>query len=307
MTRPRAKRYRQRAAMVLVAVLGASLVALAYGSRPSTVETASSKPVALSAYPVPAGAQLLDSFSFENATASSKPIFASEGWIVYQAAPGRFRTGSRDPAPVEEARWGRFEVRPGDPLVANGPRAQISAAQMADGTITQACGRWYVPSYSDLPGPFHSWEILYEEHPTNPAVTPLLRHPPEALWLVGARGRPYAVRLASGTGLRRDWQSRAGAFKPNTWHSFCLRAFWSQTPSGWVELWIDGKWRHLNNGSYRKYEVTMPSPTHYPIFGIYDGDRSVNRQHSVTFMDELRVWSIARPGSMAKMRSEVSL
>jgi Polysaccharide lyase len=269
------------------------LLALSGGGIAAASSPAAAAPLA---YPVPVGSVLVSNFSFTNAVVSSRLIYVSQDWTVFQGAPGRWRTGHADPTPVGGKKWGRFEVVPKDPQVAHGPRAEVSFSRaINDGTVIQSCGRWYIPSYSDLPDPFNSWQILYEEHPTGSAMNPLYAHPPEALWVMGTMGRPYSLRLASGTGLRTDWESRHGAFLPNTWHSFCVRALWSPLRSGWVELWIDGRWQTLDDGQRRKYQVTMPSPGHYTMDGIYDGGGSENRQHSVTFMDDLQIWRLVDP------------
>jgi hypothetical protein len=268
-------------------VLGLALVALLAVPAAASAE--------MPQYPVPARAVLVKRLTFDNVVASDQAIYMSHGWSVFQAAPGRFSTGTTNPGSVQGTKRGRFEVVPGDPLVANGPRAQVSfnpPGGIPDETVTQTCGRWYIPSYSDLPGPFQSWQILYEEHPSGSSTNPLYAHTPEALWIVGTRGQPYTLRLASGTGMRTDWVSQAGAFLPDTWHSFCVRALWSPEQSGWVALWVDGQWQRLNNGQMRKYQMTMPSPGHYPMVGIYDGGGSGNQQHSVTFMDDIQIWSL---------------
>lgn len=240
-------------------------------------------------YPVPTGSVLLSAYNFDTPLAPTSPISVSNGWTVFQQAPGLVRSQMTNPRPAH----GRFEVVPGAPLVANGPRAEIRAnPTIPDGTVTQSCGRWYIPSYSDLPGPFHSWQILYQEHPTGSPSNPLFAHPAEALFVLGTKGRPYGLRLASGTGRRLDWQSAPGAFLPNTWHSFCVRALWSPLQTGWVQLWIDGTWQKLKDGRTRKYQVTMPSDRHYTLDGIYDGDGRANQQHSVTYMANIQIWSL---------------
>jgi hypothetical protein len=221
------------------------------------------------AYPVPAGATEFRSENFESGRTN---------WLT-QAPAGRFTV--QNSTAGEGSFSARTEVRPGDPQVASGNRAEISGASHANDELCYG-GRFMVPSASTTGS--SAWQITYQWHAGSGS-------PPLALMVTERPGGTFDLKLGHGNSSRTDW-TKTGLAR-DVWHSMFVCVKWGT--SGWLEFWFDGAWQTIGpagpRGVPRKTFATNPvSSSIYWKGGVYRSPTSTGT--TIRYIDDLRAFEM---------------
>jgi hypothetical protein len=175
---------------------------------------------------------------------------------VVQSAPGRVTVGTSDPAPFEGSHRGRFEVRAGD-SAANGNRAEVTGPDFSEGSERWIRQAIYVPTGSATES---GWRLVAQFHSFGGGSPPL------ALFLDA--GANPSFELGYGDSSTFDWNGPT--IQRNRWYDVVLHVrFSSDSSTGFVEVYLDGRLQTLTNGQTRRYRATSASGGAYYKTGIY--------------------------------------
>jgi hypothetical protein len=174
---------------------------------------------------------------------------------------------STDPAAPQGRYSARYEVRPGDPKIANGCRAQSSRG--AD----YRSGDYWFRVKTRFPKGYRSsrayWQIIHQWHESRSdgAV--------DLATFIGAGLRPF-LSGESGGRFYRYW--RGPRLQTGVWHDFVYHLKMAPQPSrGFAQVWLNGKRQKMIGGGYRAHGATTSQGLWYPVVGLYQESTSDTR------------------------------
>jgi hypothetical protein len=167
--------------------------------------------------------------------------------------------------PAPQGRYSaRYEVRPCDPKIANGCRAQSSrGADYRPGEYWFRVKTRFPKGYRASPA---YWQLVHQWHESQSdgAV--------DLATFIGAGLRPTLSGESRGV-FYSYW--RGPRLQTGVWHDFVYRLKMARRPGrGFAQVWLNGKRQKMIGGGYRAHGATVSQGRWYPVVGLYQESTS---------------------------------
>lgn len=121
------------------------------------------------------------------------------------------------------------------------------------------------------------WQLIWQLHHEGDDGSP-----PVALYVEGDERRLVLANEDA------EWWWRGPAAETGRWYRFTVRVCHSRSPTGFVEVWLDGRQRTLTNGGSRLRAATLVDEYNYPKAGYYR-DPEIKKPGAVNIAG-YRIW-----------------